>query len=1084
MAVINRNAFFATLVLLGGLTAALQAQTTFGTIRGRAMDSTGAVVPGVKITVKNTNTGVAKSVESDESGAYEVGYLQPGTYGVTAERAGFKRFASQQIPLSANAVVLAEVRLEVGDVSDLITVSGAAPLIATESAQLTQVKNQRQYMEAPVIARDSFYNMFSLIPGTQPTDFAYEQSFAGGRSNAANYTVDGISMNSVLFSAVLGPVNPSLELIQEVNVQLSGNPAEFGSPGQATIVTKGGDNRFHGSAVWYYNTAGMNARPFFSPTRPFAVTNDYGFSVSGPLRKNRTFYSGAFEAYNYRSAALPNLNLPSRSLRAGDFSKLTDAAGRPVSILDPTTATPFAGSVIPASRLNATALKIQERFYPQPNFGGPESITGNYRAAIKQGNRREGVDVRVDHQISAKNSLFGRFGASRSPQAPLEGGMPTIGFRIQRRQGRSLLLSDTHIFRPGLINELRLGMARNYNPRQGPIYGPDIVKELGLTNLTPNLPEINALPVFAITGFQGISQIAYNTPAEMNYQLQDNVSWIRGRHTLKMGGEVAHHYGAIYAISPTSAYGNVSFTGQYTNNAYADFLVGIPRTATVTVAGFSRDHATNTDYAMFVQDDFKVTPRLTVNLGLRYEYNPPFREQEDRRASFDPATGKLVVPSEQAKKQISSAFLATSLAPIVTADAMGWPTRLVRADRNNFAPRIGAAYKVTADNKTVLRAAYGIFYIPYRYGIWGGLGGGPFTGSAAAAPNVITGGVPTWRLPQMFPSALNQSGTANLQGINPNLKVPYLEQWNVTLEREIAHMGLQVTYTGTKSMQLPISRNINQVAPSTLPFSVSRRPFPLLGTVNYTDNGGTQIYHGLMMTAERRMRNGLHFQVSHTWAKSLTDSRIIDDTSDGTGYLENAYDRRREWGDDTYIRRHRFTANAVYEFPFGGGHRLASRGLAKLLAGGWSISPLLVMQTGQYFTPSFAGRDPANIGTSSGRPDRVANGNLENPAIGKWFDLAAFAIPPVNAGRFGNSGVNILEGPGLKLLSASLLKRIAIREGMWLKVEGTFTNVLNHPNFGLPGPVITTAAGGVIQSTGSLESAGARTGRLGVRLDW
>jgi len=1079
----NRKAL-CFLVWLSGLASGLHAQTTFGTIRGRAIDITGAGVPGVRITVRNASTGVTKALESDASGGYEAGYLQPGTYGVTAERTGFKRFESQEIPVNANSVVLAELRLQVGEVSDTITVSGAAPLIVTESAQLTQVKSQRQYLEAPLIGRASFYNMFSLVPGTQPTDFAYQQSFAGGRSNAANYTVDGISMNSVLFSAVLGPVNPSLELIQEVNVQLSGNPAEFGSPGQATIVTKGGGNSFHGSAVWYYNTAGMNARPFFAPTRPFALTNEYGFSVSGPVRRNRTFYSGAFEAFNNRSAALPNLNLPSRSLRAGDFSKLLDASGRPVTILDPTTSMPFAANVIPSSRLNATALKIQDRFYPQPNFGGAESVTGNYRAAIKQGNRREGVDVRIDHQLSAKNSLFGRLGASRSPQAPLEGGMPTIGFRIQRRQGRSLLVSDTHVFRPGLINELRLGLARNYNPRQGPIFGPDIVKELGLTNLTPNLPEINALPVFAIAGFQGISQIAYNTPAEVNYQLQDNVSWIRGRHTLKMGGEVAHHYGAIYAISPTSAYGNVSFTGQYTNNSYSDFLLGIPRTATVTVAGFSRDHATNTDFALFLQDDIKVTPRLSLNIGLRYEYNPPFREDEDRRANFDPYSGKLVVPTAQAIKQISSAFLATSLAPIVTADAVGWPVRLVRADKNNFGPRIGLAYKLTADNKTVVRAAFGIFYIPFRYGIWGGLGGGPYTGSAAAAPNVITAGVPTWRLPQMFPSALNQSGTANLQGINPNLRVPYLGQWNLTLEREVAHMGLQITYTGTKSMQLPIARNINQVAPSIVPFSVARRPFPQLGTVNYTDNGGTQIYHGLLLSADRRFRNGLHFQVSHTWAKSLTDARIVDDTSDGTGYLENAYDRRREWGNDTYIRRHRFTANGVYQFPFGAGHRLASKGWANLLAGGWSLSPLLVMQTGQYFTPTFAGRDPANVGANSGRPDRIADGNLSNPSIRRWYDLAAFALPPVNAGRFGNSGVNILEGPGMNQLSVSLLKRITIRDGISLKLEGTFTNVLNHPNFGLPGAVITAAPGGVVQSTGTLESAGARTGRLGVRLDW
>ncbi len=700
------------------LAAALNAQTTFGTIRGRAVDGSGAAIPGVRVTVKNASTGIAKTVTSDESGAYEVGYLQPGAYAVAAEKTGFKQFQAKDIPLSANAVVLAEVRLQVGEVTESVTVSGESPVITTESAQLSQAKTQQQYLDAPVIARDNFYNVFSMIPGTQPIDFAYEQSFAGGRSNAADHTVDGISMNSVLFSAVMGPVNPSLEFIQEVNVQLSGNPAEFGSPGQATIVTRGGANQFHGSAIWYYNTAGMNARAFFSPARPFAVTNDYGFNVSGPVFRNRTFYSGAFEGYKYRTAATPNYNLPSRSLRAGDFSKLRDNAGRPVTIQDPLAGGAFPGSVIPASRLNATAVKIQDRFYPQPNFGDAESVAGNYRDTIKQGSGRDNLDVRIDHQVSAKNALFARLGAARVPTAPLEN-LPTIGFRIQRRQGRSALISDTHIFRPSLINEFRLGVARNYNPRQGPIHGPDIVKELGLTNLSPNLPAVNAMPVFAITGFQTISQIAYNTPAEMNYQLQDNISLIRGRHTLKMGTAIAHHYGygAIYTVSPTNAYGNVQFSGNYTNNAYGDFLLGIPRPASVTVSGFVRDHSTNTDVALFLQDDIKVSRRLSVNVGLRYEYNPPHREQEDRRASFDPWTGRLVVPNEQARKQISSAFLAGNLAPIITADQAGWPERLVRSDKNNFGPRLGLAYKLTSDNKTVARAAYGIFYIPYRYGM-------------------------------------------------------------------------------------------------------------------------------------------------------------------------------------------------------------------------------------------------------------------------------------------------------------------------------------------------------------------------------
>jgi hypothetical protein len=386
------------------------------------------------------------------------------------------------------------------------------------------------------------------------------------------------------------------------------------------------------------------------------------------------------------------------------------------------------------------------------------------------------------------------------------------------------------------------------------------------------------------------------------------------------------------------------------------------------------------------------------------------------------------------------------------------------------------AYKLSSDNKTSARAAYGIFYDLY----FAQPRGGPYGGSENAPPNTITNGVPLWELPAMFPAQAAAAGTASVAGLNPHLRVPYLQQWNVTLEREMWNMGLRASYMGIKTTGLIYSRNVNQVLPSQIPFSVSRRPFPQLSSVSYTDNGASAIYHGLVLSAERKHRNGLQYQVTHTWAKNLDDA----DKGDGAvGQPENAYDRRRERGENSYTRRHRFVFTSIYELPFGASAQPGGRWL-QLLAGGWAISAFGIFQTGPYFTPSFSGSDPSNTGTSGGRPDRIGNGNLDQPTIAKWFDPAAFVVPPAGVGRFGNSGVNVLRGPGTTLLNFGLFKRFDLREKLRFQIEGTLTNALNHANFGTPGANINSSSVGIIRSTQSLEGAGARTVRLGMRMDF
>jgi hypothetical protein len=334
----------------------------------------------------------------------------------------------------------------------------------------------------------------------------------------------------------------------------------------------------------------------------------------------------------------------------------------------------------------------------------------------------------------------------------------------------------------------------------------------------------------------------------------------------------------------------------------------------------------------------------------------------------------------------------------------------------------------------------------------------------------------------MFPQVVSQVGTASLTGLDPHTSIPYMQQWNATVERELASgLGLRVSYVGSATHHLAQAYNLNQPIPSTTPYSVSRRPYPQLGTVTYRQSSGNAKYNALMAVLERKFKNGLQFQGGYTWAKNLTDTHGEDEAG---GSLQNAYDRRSEWGNYAAVRHHRFVFSSMYDLPFGKGHKRADTGWVNLLAGGWSVSTFVLLQTGPYFTPSFSGVDPANVGVSGGRPDRVADGNLSDPSISKWFDPAAFVAPPANAGRFGNSGVNILQGPGTANVDLGLYKRFDLRERWRLRLEATFTNALNHANFGTPYSNISVNSAGIVQSIQGMEGAGPRTTRLGARLDF
>ena len=1051
----------------------LSGQTSYGVLRGFVLDSQGSGVPRAQITVTNSETGVARTLLSNDEGSYEAGYLRPGLYVLSVEAKGFQRFEARDVRVSGLGVTVFDARLTVGEVTTSVTVTQESTTVSAETGMVASLATREQYLNTPANSRGSWdsyvFNFMSFVPGAQPSTSQFNLMFSGTRAGHNNFTVDGISSRSVTFGNVNGPAFPSMESILEVRTNLSGNSAEYGFPAQVTVVSRGGSNDWHGSAFWYYSSAGLNARPFFAPANPFGLLHNAGGSASGPVVRNRTFFLGSYEYFEDRTSAQLNLNVPNESLRRGDFSQFL-----PTVVRDPLNGQPFPNNVIPAARLNPTAQRIQDRFYPLPNFGPPASLVGNFRDYLKQRQGRQTVDFRLDHHFGSRNILWARGSYSRNPDQRIASSLPTIGFRNDIRETWNAVVSDTQVISSAVINEFRSGLSFQRLPSGGPIRGLEIVRELGLTGLPPGIADVPAVPQFNISGFTPISMNQFRLTSESIWQIQNNVSWYRGPHTFKFGIDVWRNFSADHPTSPSAGYGNITFAGNFSGHPYADFLTGIPRQGSRGAAGLWRSRRRNVDWHFFAQDDWKVSPRFTVSLGVRYSVNPPFTEDEDRIFNWNPFANKLVVPNQRGLSYMNQAFVDSRAVDIQFADQAGLPLRrLVNTDTNNFSPRLGFAYRLTEDGRTMFRGSYGVFYHLHTAQMWNALARGPFTGTETTPVNQIVNGVPAWQLPDLFPRTLILGGTATIGGIDPGYRNPMMQQWNATLEREQFGVVFRATYLAMKAHGLQIFRNLNQPPPSTIPFTPSRRPYPALGVTNYRENMGNAYYNGLLLVAERRLSRGLLFQLGHTWSRNLTDAHF--ELDDG-GRLQDIRNRRADWAEYGTNRRHRFTGTVQYEIPAINGNKWVRYG-----TGNWLISSAFVFQTGQWFHPVISGIDPANVGIGGSRPDRIRSGALANPTIDRWFDLDAFVPPP--PGRFGNSAMHILEGPGTKLWNAGLFRSFPFGERIRVRVEATFTNVTNTPNFGQPATDLANrAAAGRITSTQFVDKAGARTTQLGMRI--
>jgi hypothetical protein len=537
-------------------------------------------------------------------------------------------------------------------------------------------------------------------------------------------------------------------------------------------------------------------------------------------------------------------------------------------------------------------------------------------------------------------------------------------------------------------------------------------------------------------------------------------------------------------------FGSFDFSGAFSGFDYADFLLGLPQESERANPAELFDMI-NTDVSFYVQDSWKITRQLTLNFGVRYEYNPPYHEKDGNFFNFDPETGRVVVPDERALARVSPLF-PTDLAPVVTAAEAGVPSSLWHTDRNNFVPRFGFAFRPLANSRAVIRGGYGIYIDDLTGSIWLLGTGGPFI-SSESFTNKITNGVPRFQFPRAFPGGFGAIGAQSFDSVDPNYRNPYIQQWNLTLEHEILGAGIRLSYIGTNSRKLGWIQNINQPIPSTTSFSNDLRRFPNLRNISVRQNGGVHNYNSLHVTVERKMKSGLHYNVGWTWAKNLTDCQ--SDSERGCR-PQNAYARHLEYSNVDYTNRHRLVATVLWELPVGRGRRFHSNmsRAADLVLGGWTVSSIVNAETGLFFDATFSGFDVSNTNTTGTQyVDRIADGNFPTSQRerSQWFDVSAFVVPgdtdgdnrpDVNVGRFGNAAPNILEGPGLGALHLGLHKYFQINERVRVVLQGTFINALNHPNFRNPSGNIRSSSVGRLTRTH--RRIGPRNGQIALRLEF
>ena len=1099
-------------VLLGVSVCCARAQSTLGSILGTVQDASGAVIPGAAVTIRSLDQDLSRHTATSDAGDFLVENLKPGHYSITVEHEGFSKAVVTDTQLDARQALRIPVTLTVAVQSTEVVVTSGAYQINTEDATLSNSKDNQQITELPLNDRattTSPLGSLQLSSNVQQ-DSSGNIALGGAGSSMVNFSVDGISTTNVRQNGALQDAYPSLEGIAAVKVTSFNNSAEFSQVGDVTFTTKGGTSNFHGSLFEYLQNDAFDANPYgFSGKAPKHF-NTFGGSLGGPVviphllgRRDKTFFFFAYEGNRRSTSVAEQFLVPTQAERNGDLTAL----GGPV--MSP-------GSVNPT----ATALLA---YYPLPNVTGQSNF--NYETFQPTPARTDGADIRIDETISTKQSLYARFSRKNITEDYANPLLPNDSDSVHNR---SLLVSHTYTFTPRLLNEFRFGFTNVATSVGFPIEGAAALTELDLmgVNISQH-PTTHAFPTFdfsAGTGFTPIGRDKTGTTESKTMQFTDNLSYNIGKHALKMGVDARRvRYADIETFLPSDDFGRFTFQPTFTGNSFGDFLEGVPTTLFFAVS--SPDVAgTAWQYAVFAQDTYQVNSRLTLSYGLRWQILPGFHEDGGNLANFDQRYNSIVVPNELAsylaqqniegsnlafRQSFNSCDLNYTAHPCtryVTASQDHLPPSLRNTYKGNFQPRVSLAWRPFNDTKTVMRAGFGIFTITNLGPLSFNNSGNP-TSALHTYTNTTAEGTPLIQFPDTAPpSSTVQFGGGGLdQGVDPNYRDPQANQWNLTVERQVGNSdSVRASYVGMHTYRLSITEDLNQIAASTTPYQTTtaspyvdpRAPYPNWFTLYSTFNAGKANYDAMELEWTHKNSHGLYFDASYTLAKNLADNQgdVPTAFAGEVNYgipIADRFNIARDYGNVEGTRRQRLLLLGSYQLPFGQGRAFLNEGGWKnVLLGGWEMTSVTLLQTGPWLTPSIStSSDQSNTNVVNRgaflRPDQVSKSLYEGQSRARYFNSAAFAPTPAGAGRFGNAGVGILQGPGTEAVSMGLAKIFNVTEGVHVRFESTFTNVLNHTNFAPPATQIDNAATfGVLSAPQTAENSGNRTGQLAVRVDF
>ena len=1065
-----RSALIAAITVIFSAAPLFSQVNATGTFSGQVTDASGAAVPNATVKVTEQRTGIVSSKQTASDGYFTVALLKPGVYSIEVSSPGFSTAVRKDVALQIQQVVQEDFTLQVGNIEQQVTVEGGAPLLNTESTELGNVLTEHSTQQLPLNGRN-FSQLALLVPGTNPgpvggirtqgngneTQRAGAEIVASGSRGSFNtFMIDGLDDRDQSVGTV--KVFPNLESIGEFKVQVGNYSAEFASGGAVVnVITRSGANEFHGSAFEFLRNYAFDARQFFDARKPQFQQNQFGGALGGPIKRNKTFFFGDYQGLRVHTASTTLNTEPTPAMRAGDFTGVA-------TLYDPTTYNPatntrqlFAGNIIPANRIDPIARNLLG-ILSLPNLPGNRNNLRLNNLAVQV---QDQYDVRVDQNFSDRDSMFGRYthgdadltfpttpvllNGALNPLAFAQGAGTAGSLRLNHAPSDQATIQEIHQFTPSLVNQLALGFTR-FALQVTPLdFGFNIAQRLGLQGANTD-PNASSMASLGISGYQSYS--ASNLPEvvpQNTYQLSDTVSYTKGAHSFRFGGSIIHNRFGFFQLGAPS--GSLSFTGTYTNNpansaggnGFADFLLGLPVSSSKSAAPSGVPYERYTEYGAFAQDTWRATPKLTVNLGMRYDVFTPLTERYNRQSDFLLGSGTLVLAGQN-----------------------GYSASILDTQKHNISPRVGLAYRV--NDRTVVRAAYGLFYFNEV-----GTGGSarlfinyPFAAQYAVSCSATA---PCLSTSTGIPNTLSSSNLPNVVYMPTNNLTPNMQQWNLTVERQVGSSWVFSTaYVGTRGTHLNIALDENVAFPG--PGSVpARRPYPNYATISSWEPRGPSSYNGLQASAQKRLSQGISLLAAYTYSKSLDEGAGGNSSSgESRNNIQNPRNLSADYGPSNFNYKQRFTLSTVVELPFGHGRKFLgnARGFENALVGGWQLTSIATIQSGAPFSVSLS-TPTANTGTFT-RPDRVCDGNLptDQQRLNAFYNVSCFKAPAQYT--FGNAGRNILVGPGLATWDLGASKDFLFTEKAGVQFRSEFFNVLNRANFGLPNNSIGSAAQGTITS--------------------